>query len=720
MKISDILDEIKTLALVVPEFQREYVWSKEQAKQLMVSLFREYPVGSLLVWKTESPPEIKNDAIDRKASVGLWKVLLDGQQRLTTLYLLIRGEIPPYYKEDEITHDPRNLYFNLETGEFLYYSKNKMQGDPLWKKVVDCFNQDFGAFSVVNEMDIDDNNESLRIGKEIESNLGRLRTILKTENPIQEVPVSANIDEAIDVFDRVNSKGTKLTEAELVLTHITGKWPQARREMKKKISQMESKEFFLSWEYQKNLDFFTRCMVVSMTQSALLSNNAKLRYEDFSKENYKEHWKKVSRSIDHIVPILKQTVLVNSTGDLSSTNILVPIIAHLLKNNCRFQAGKKHGFLYWMFLALVWSRYSGQTDQRLDKDVHLAINSRNPISDLVSEIEDQRGRIDVKSSDLQGRGSGHPIYKMLYIITKHKKPVDWANGEPLYDASKDLSLVQSHHVFPQQLLYRSGLNSENHLDKKKVNEIANRAFITRDTNSGISDKEPSAYLLEIQNKYPEALEQQFIPSDSSLWEVGEYDNFLTKRRERIAEAINIFLEQLRKGTEETEQQRNCKETISQGENNFVEFKSSLRWDYKEGRVNKNLEHVVAKTICGFLNTEGGILFIGVDDNGSILGIEKDYGSLGERQNRDGFRTHLVNTVINKYLGKEFNQYILDRFENIDGKDICIVEISKSEVPAFVQHKNGQEFYIRASASTQTMGVKETYEYISRHHDFPRS
>ena len=72
-------------------------------------------------------------------------------------------------------------------------------------------------------------------------------------------------------------------------------------------------------------------------------------------------------------------------------------------------------------MALVWSRYGAQTDQRLDKDVYLAINSQNPISDLVSEIEDLRGRIEVKSADMDGRGSVHPIYKMLHIITRHKK-----------------------------------------------------------------------------------------------------------------------------------------------------------------------------------------------------------------------------------------------------------------------------------------------------------
>ncbi len=712
MKTEDILNDLEALEIVVPEFQREYVWSKEQAKQLMISLFSEYPVGSLLVWKTDNPPEIKNDAIN-KEKPGLWKVLLDGQQRLTTLYLLIKGQIPPYYKEDEITHDPRNLYFNLKTSEFLYYMKSKMEGDPFWKKVVDCFDQDFDAFTLLEKIDIEDTEEKLHLGKTINSNLNRLRAILKTENPIQEVPTTAEIDEAIDVFDRVNSKGTKLTDAELVLTHITGKWPQARREMKDKILQLESKEFFSPSDYQKNLDFFTRCIVVSMTQSALYSKNAKLKYENFSKDDYITHWQKVSKSMDHLVPILKQSALVSSTNDLSTTNVLVPIVAHLLKNNCQFAQGRKSGFIYWMFLALVWGRYSGQTDQRLDKDVYLAMNSQNPIADLVNEIEDQRGRIEVKPSDLQGRGSGHPIYKMLYIITKHKKAIDWANGGTIYDTIGDYYSIQSHHIFPQALLYRNGFDSENHLDKKRVNEIANRAFITRDTNFEISDKDPSVYLPKIEEKYPGALAQQFIPTDTSLWEIERYDDFLAKRRELIADEINTFLQELRNETEKVEKRTNWQEIISQGENNFVEFKSSLRWDYRENQVNKILEHVVAKTISGFLNAEGGTLLVGVDDDGNVLGLEKDYATLGKKQNRDGFLLHIVQ-VINNYLGKEFNQYISIKIEKVEGKDICIVEVSDSGTPAFIQYQGKEEFYIRASASTQPMGMKEANEYINLH------
>src|SRR5947207_12469820 len=104
MVIRELMDGIRNLDLVLPEFQREYVWEREQAKQLIVSLYRGYPTGSLLFWKTDSPPEIKNAAIAIER-IGTTSVILDGQQRLTTLYLLIRGEIPPYYNPSVITND---------------------------------------------------------------------------------------------------------------------------------------------------------------------------------------------------------------------------------------------------------------------------------------------------------------------------------------------------------------------------------------------------------------------------------------------------------------------------------------------------------------------------------------------------------------------------------------------------------------------------------------
>ncbi|MFA5643075.1 MAG: DUF262 domain-containing protein [Candidatus Paceibacterota bacterium] len=704
-KISKLLDAIDDRALVVPEFQREYVWSLEQSKELMVSLFQDYPTGSILVWETTTPPEIKNDAV-KKEKVGWIKVLLDGQQRLTTLYIFIKGTIPPYYKESDITHDPSHLYFNLETAEFNYYQKQKMGGNPLWKSVASCFSDKFNAFTLVEDLHIENPENKLAIGGKITENLGRLKAIVDIDYYEQSVPQGLDIDKAIDIFDRVNSMGTKLTDAELVLTHIAGKWPQVRRVMKQKIDDYEKIGFTF------DLDLFTRFFVVLLTNSALSEKMTEEIYKETTEETYKIIWEKLVKILNYLIPILKQTAYISGSKDMSTNSVLVPLIAYLSKNGGSFGNGLKNQFLYWMFLALIWGRYSGQTDQRLDKDVYLAINSPQPVSDLIKEIEDQRGRIEVKPADLEGRGAGHPLHRMLYIIAKYNKAIDWANGGTLQDTIGDYFSVQSHHIFPQAFLYKNGYDSENHLDKQKVNEIANRAFITRDANFEVLDDNPIEYLEKVKEKYPEALKQQMIPMDESLWRVDKYNEFLAVRRNLIADSINLFLENL-KGRE-VEESISYEDDIKGGENDYVEFKSSLRWDYDHGNVNKLMEYIIAKTISAFMNSEGGKLFIGIDDAGNALGIEKDCLTL-KNKNKDGFLLQLTQ-VINQYLGKEFNQFVSIKIIEINGKNVCVADVANSAMPVFLKSAEKEEFYIRASASSQPMSIREANEYIKTHWD----
>ena len=111
-----------------------------------------------------------------------------------------------------------------------------------------------------------------------------------------------------------------------------------------------------------------------------------------------------------------------------------------------------------------------------------------------------------------------------------------------------------------------------------------------------------------------------------------------------------------------------------------------------------------------MNSGGGKLFIGVDDEGKILGIEKDYDTL-RNKNKDGFFLQLTQ-VINQYLGKEFNQYASAKVININGKDVCVVNVTSSAMPVYVKSAGKPEdFYIRANASSQPMSIREANDYI---------
>ena len=151
--------------------------------------------------------------------------------------------------------------------------------------------------------------------------------------------------------------------------------------------------------------------------------------------------------------------------------------------------------------------------------------------------------------------------------------------------------------------------------------------------------------------------------------------------------------------------------IRQGEGPLLEFKSSLRWDFQEHRINRNLETVVLKTLAGFFNSHvGGTLLIGIDDNGSLIGLEKDYQTL-KKMNSDGFEQALM-TVISTNLGADLCHFTHILFHVIDGKDICRVIVSPANRPVFLTQGNAQKFYVRTGAGTRDLNIQEALEYVS--------
>ena len=262
------------------------------------------------------------------------------------------------------------------------------------------------------------------------------------------------------------------------------------------------------------------------------------------------------------------------------------------------------------------------------------------------------------------------------------------------------------------------ISSQNHLDKKRVNEIANRAFITRDTNYYISDTAPIEYLTEIEKVFPNALKKQFIPSDRSTWTSDNYELFLETRRQSIADEINGFLQKLwdhesDNGEVKIDSIQSWESMLNAGdETNFIEFKSTLRYCLRNERPEKYIEFSIAKTLNAFLNSEGGTLIIGVDDVGEVLGLDNDIASFGDK-GKDGLLLHCDN-LVNNYLGKEQQADVSIFLEAIDGKDICVVEVSASNKPVFINKDGEKQFYVRNSASSQPYDMSEAVEYINKH------
>lgn len=149
--------------------------------------------------------------------------------------------------------------------------------------------------------------------------------------------------------------------------------------------------------------------------------------------------------------------------------------------------------------------------------------------------------------------------------------------------------------------------------------------------------------------------------------------------------------------------------IANGENEFVEFKSSLRHDYRQVKTDKNLEHVVLKSIAGFFNANGGTLIIGVNDDGEILGLSNDYFSL-KKKNKDGFQQRIILIVSNAF-GKDICSKIHISFYQIEGKEICTLIIEPSTRPVYFKEANRTIFFLRTGNVTNPLTTSETVEYL---------
>lgn len=156
------------------------------------------------------------------------------------------------------------------------------------------------------------------------------------------------------------------------------------------------------------------------------------------------------------------------------------------------------------------------------------------------------------------------------------------------------------------------------------------------------------------------------------------------------------------------------ELIAAGESAGLEFKSTIRWDVKQGKENKDLELMVLKTIAAFLNAEGGTLLIGVADDGTVLGLERDQTLIcREPRNWDKLERHLLGLCRN-HVGDALLAHVRVRFHLVDGRDVCRVTVAPAPEPAYVTEKGVEQFYVRAGNATGKLGLREAVRYV-RHH-----
>jgi len=522
MKVSTILDQIDLGSIALPEFQRGYVWNRDQVRSLMDSLYRKHPVGSLLVWTTNTSNA--NARGDAELSPGYVKLLLDGQQRITSLYGIIRGKPPKFFDGNEKSF--LDLYFNIDDEVFEFYGPLKMKENPLWINITDLMQKGLAEF--ITKL----SDEKKEINKFI-NRLNAIQSIKDHELHIEDVTgEDKTVDIVVDIFNRVNSGGTKLSKGDLALAKICAEWPEAREEMKKRL------EKWRSYGFNFRIELFLRCINSILTGEALFS-----ALKDVDTDKFKGGLKEAEKYVDYILNLISSRLGLDHDRVLSSIYSF-PLIARYLK----LKGGKisdpkeRDKLLYWYIHTLLWGRYSGSVESVLNQDLETVEKSNGSVDQLIDQLRQNRGDLRINANDFIGWSRGARFYPLLYMLTRVGKALDWETGIELSSHMLGKSSkLHVHHIFPKSKLYKYGY------EKQLVNAVANFTFLTQDTNLTVFDRLPEDYFEEYSKKNPEALFSHWIPKDKKLWKIENFEKFLIARRELLAQAANDFLDSLVKG-----------------------------------------------------------------------------------------------------------------------------------------------------------------------------
>lgn len=527
-RIHSLIDDIQKNRYFLPEFQRGFRWNSEQVKKYFQSLYRGYPTGAFLVWKAEIPSKIKGSSPSEDNTFT--RLILDGQQRLTTLYTLIKG-VPPNWIEG---NPPRtDLFFNLENEEFQYFTQTLMTGKQEWIPVADLLQQGAGAY-IANAAASSPELAGYLVTR-LEP-LNRLDGIKNYEYYIQEVE-QQNPMQVVEIFNLVNSAGTPLSDADLALAVITGRWEDCKDKMRAAVKKYEKSNFHF------DLYFFTRCIAVIATARGVFDNVSSLTKNDLI-----DAWSKTEKSLDYLVNVLPQHAYIDDTSFLSTPYIFFPLVYYLSNNKFKFPDAKtRDKSLYWLYNALMWGRYSNSSESALDRDIRI-LKETNSIDELVKTVALTRGgNLEVTEEDLELQGVRSRFYQIFYILVRRNNAVDWADSSfPLYNHVVGRSYsIERHHIFPKSKLYKI-FNSNSTYDKSLVNELANIALLTSETNHSIFNNDPAVYLPNVETNQ---LRCQFVPCEPELWQMSleGYQAFIKERRRLLAAGINKFMHELHQG-----------------------------------------------------------------------------------------------------------------------------------------------------------------------------
>ena len=553
--VEELVAMIERGELRLPEMQRQYVWRSTRVRDLLDSLYRGYPSGAILLWETDEPVPLQEFAVMQQHNpYQSTRLLLDGQQRLTSLAAVIRGEPVTVrgrqrpiellfnlqhpdelavvtevnendddddLSEDEVDSTEDELQRRFDKMTFVVATR-KLQQLPHWVKVSEIFKTDSDA-AFLKRAGVSGFDDPCY--EKYSQRLAHVRSIRKYVYRMDVLERHLTYDEVTEIFVRVNSLGAKLRSSDLALAQITAKWQHSLKTFQAFQQQCAKRGFDL------NLGLHLKNMITFATgQSRFLTVGS------LSREALQIAWQESGHGMEFALNSLKSNTGIDSPALLSSPFILVTLAYFGHQRGYQITPEESDHLRFWVLIANAKARYSrGSSETFLNQDL-TTLKQGGGAPELIDRLRLQVGRLDITPAELEGRNQRSALFKTMFLAFRAIGAKDWRSNLAIaLDHSGMQHRLQFHHIFPKAVL-------RNTYTTREADDIANLAFIGGTTNRAISDKAPVDY-------FPPLLAQightpftaQCIPTTNTVLQVETYKAFLAQRRDMLAERLNAFL-----------------------------------------------------------------------------------------------------------------------------------------------------------------------------------
>jgi hypothetical protein len=674
-------------------------------------------------------------------------LIVDGQQRLTSLYAVLTGR-PVLTKTFEqklirVAFCPEDETFEVTDAAIERDAEFIPDITGLWasgyKTTVRRFLQ---RLAETRDREPSDSHQDM-----LEERIDRVRDLREFRFQVVELGAAANEEQVAEIFVRINSEGVQLNQADFILTLMSVHWEKGRRELEAfaraavdpTITGPSPKNSFI----QPSPDQLLRVAVaVAFRRARLQYVYNILRGKDLetgrvSSSRRDEQFTVLAAAHEKVLDLTNwheflkclQYAGFRSRKMITSDNALLFSYALWLIGRFDFALDIRSLRLVigrWFFMVHTTGRYTSSPESQLESDLgRIADLPTGHGPSFIAELDrivtanftNDYWEISLPNH-LDTSSSRSPVLfaylAALNLLDAEVLFSDVRVKDLLDPGIKAPRGIERAHLFPRKYLASLGIAG-----MKQVNAIANMAFLDWAESTEVSAKEPTEYWPRLTRRVPsERLARQVYCHALPVgWEQLDYPTFLERRRTLISRVVREGFGTLW-GGQRPKQDASVEDLIRAGESQTIEFKSTARWNVTTRQHDPRMEHLIVKTVCGLLNAEGGSLLIGVTDNGEALGLADDFQTLGSKANADGYELFL-RTLLDTNLSVVTATTVRIRFEHVGGVPVCLVAAAASGKPVFAKPPKGSgvagsEFWVRIGNATRQLHGDDMVEYQDAH------